>query len=53
VTTRPGHLHDLHLNHFALPRIGVGAFDTSASFQARMNGLQRAIDMLLGDHHVT
>jgi peptidoglycan/xylan/chitin deacetylase (PgdA/CDA1 family) len=48
VTTRPAQLDAAHLNHFALPRIFV---DSEIAFQARMNGLQRAFHMLLGDHH--
>jgi peptidoglycan/xylan/chitin deacetylase (PgdA/CDA1 family) len=48
VTTRPGHLDGPHLNYFALPRI---LFDSEIEFQARMNGLQRAFHMLLGDRH--
>ncbi len=49
VTTRHGHVSDRELNHFALPRIGVGGqFDTRAAFEARMNGIQSAVQMLLG-----
>ncbi len=49
VTTRHGQLSDRKLNHFALPRIGVGGqFDTRAAFQARMNGVQSAMHQLLG-----
>jgi Polysaccharide deacetylase len=51
VTTRPGQLGASNLNHFALPRIFVGGFDSEIAFQARMNGLQRGFHMLLGDHH--
>lgn len=50
VTTRPGQLDALHLNHFALPRLSVGHFDSEISFQARMSGLQRAFHMRLRDH---
>ncbi|WMT72947.1 polysaccharide deacetylase family protein [Bradyrhizobium sp. Ash2021] len=50
VTTRPEQLGALHLNHYKLPRIFVGGFDSEIAFQARMNGLQRAFHMLLGDH---
>jgi peptidoglycan/xylan/chitin deacetylase (PgdA/CDA1 family) len=49
VTTRPGQLDATHLNPFALPRVFVGQFDSEMAFQARMNGLQRAFHMLLGD----
>jgi peptidoglycan/xylan/chitin deacetylase (PgdA/CDA1 family) len=52
VTTRHGHLDGLQLNEFALPRIYVGPFDTKFSFEAKMNGLQRAFNMLLGDRHI-
>jgi peptidoglycan/xylan/chitin deacetylase (PgdA/CDA1 family) len=45
VTTQVGQLGDRHLNHFALPRIFV---DSDIAFQARMNGLQQAFQMLLG-----
>ncbi|MEH2512181.1 peptidoglycan/xylan/chitin deacetylase (PgdA/CDA1 family) [Nitrobacteraceae bacterium AZCC 1564] len=48
VTTRPGQLDALPLNHFALPRIFVGHFDSEVVFQARMNGLQRGLHMLFG-----
>jgi peptidoglycan/xylan/chitin deacetylase (PgdA/CDA1 family) len=48
VTTQPGQLSALNLNHFALPRVFV---DSGIAFQARMNGLQRAFHMLLGDRH--
>jgi peptidoglycan/xylan/chitin deacetylase (PgdA/CDA1 family) len=50
VTTRHGQLHDRHPNHCALPRIGVGEFDTRISFEAKMNGLQRPLDMLKGQY---
>jgi peptidoglycan/xylan/chitin deacetylase (PgdA/CDA1 family) len=46
VTTRPGHLDAPHLNCFALPRI---LFESKIEFQAQMNGLQRAFQMLRGD----
>jgi peptidoglycan/xylan/chitin deacetylase (PgdA/CDA1 family) len=49
VTTRHGQLHDLHLNYFALPRIGVDPFDTSISFEARMTGLGEAWRTLFGE----
>jgi peptidoglycan/xylan/chitin deacetylase (PgdA/CDA1 family) len=52
VTTRHGQLRDLHLNYFALPRIGVYSFDTSISFQARMNGLGEAWRLLFGGHSI-
>jgi peptidoglycan/xylan/chitin deacetylase (PgdA/CDA1 family) len=49
VTTRHGQVSDRKLNHFALPRIGVGGqFDTRTTFEARMNGVQSAVHMLLG-----
>jgi peptidoglycan/xylan/chitin deacetylase (PgdA/CDA1 family) len=49
VTTRHAQLSDGKLNHFALPRLGVGGrFDTRAAFEARMTGLQSAVHMLLG-----
>jgi peptidoglycan/xylan/chitin deacetylase (PgdA/CDA1 family) len=49
VTTRHGQVTDSKPNHFALPRIGVGGqFDTRAAFEARMNGVQSAVQMLLG-----
>jgi peptidoglycan/xylan/chitin deacetylase (PgdA/CDA1 family) len=49
VTTRHGQVSDCKPNHFALPRIGVGGqFDTRAAFEARMNGVQSAVQMLLG-----
>jgi peptidoglycan/xylan/chitin deacetylase (PgdA/CDA1 family) len=49
VTTRHGQVSDRKLNHFALPRIGVGGqFDTKTAFEARMNGVQSAVHMLLG-----
>jgi peptidoglycan/xylan/chitin deacetylase (PgdA/CDA1 family) len=47
VTTRSGQLYTEHLNHFALPRMHV---DSELAFQARMNGVQRAFQMLLGEH---
>jgi len=50
VTTRPGHLDAVHLNHFALPRLFVGQFDSEVAFEARMNGLQRAVHIMRGDH---
>jgi peptidoglycan/xylan/chitin deacetylase (PgdA/CDA1 family) len=50
VTARQGQLRDLHVNYFALPRIGVYAFDTSTSFQARMSGLGEALHSLTGEH---
>jgi peptidoglycan/xylan/chitin deacetylase (PgdA/CDA1 family) len=52
VTTRHGHLQGFPLNRFALPRIFIGAFDTRISVQAKLNGLQQAFDMLVGDQHV-
>jgi peptidoglycan/xylan/chitin deacetylase (PgdA/CDA1 family) len=49
VTTRHAQLSDKKLNCFALPRLGVGGqFDTKAAFEARMNGIQSAVHMLLG-----
>ncbi|WP_249135162.1 polysaccharide deacetylase family protein [Bradyrhizobium sp. AUGA SZCCT0222] len=49
VTTRHGHVSDCKPNQFGLPRIGVGGqFDTRAAFEARMNGVQSAVQMLLG-----
>jgi peptidoglycan/xylan/chitin deacetylase (PgdA/CDA1 family) len=49
VTTRHGQLRDdYQLNYFSLPRIGVYPFDTSISFQARMNGLGEAWRSLFG-----
>jgi len=49
VTTRHGQVFDCKPNHFALPRIGVGGqFDTRVAFEARMNGVQSAVHMLLG-----
>ncbi|WFU38855.1 polysaccharide deacetylase family protein [Bradyrhizobium sp. CB82] len=49
VTTRPEQLCTQHLNQFALPRLFVGGFDSEIAFQARMNGLQQAVHMLLRD----
>lgn len=49
VSTRAGHLDALPLDYFGLPRIFV---DSEIGFQARMNGLQRAFHMLLGDAYV-
>lgn len=49
VTTRRGQISDAKPNQFALPRIGVGGpFDTRLAFEARMSGLQSAVQMLLG-----
>jgi peptidoglycan/xylan/chitin deacetylase (PgdA/CDA1 family) len=48
VTTQDRQVFDSKLNHFALPRIGVGGRDTRAAFNARMNGVQSAVHMLLG-----
>jgi peptidoglycan/xylan/chitin deacetylase (PgdA/CDA1 family) len=49
VTTRHAQLSDNKPNQFALPRLGVGGqFDTRAAFEARMNGIQSAVHMLLG-----
>jgi len=49
VTTRHGHVSDFKLNRFAVPRIGVGGqHETKAAFEARMNGVQSAMHMLLG-----
>jgi peptidoglycan/xylan/chitin deacetylase (PgdA/CDA1 family) len=45
VTTQAGQLGARHPNRFALPRIVV---DSDIAFQARMNGLQQAFQMLLG-----
>jgi peptidoglycan/xylan/chitin deacetylase (PgdA/CDA1 family) len=48
VTTRHGQVSDRRLNHFALPRIGVGGqFDTRATFEGRMNGVESAVRLLL------
>jgi peptidoglycan/xylan/chitin deacetylase (PgdA/CDA1 family) len=52
VTTRHGQLGDLHLNYFALPRIGVYSFDTRILFQARMNGLGEAWRSVFGERHI-
>ncbi|WLA67663.1 polysaccharide deacetylase family protein [Bradyrhizobium diazoefficiens] len=46
VTTRPGHLDALPLDHFGLPRVFV---ESRIGFQAQMSGLQRAFHMLRGD----
>ncbi|MBO4227685.1 polysaccharide deacetylase family protein [Bradyrhizobium neotropicale] len=51
VTTCPGQLDARRLNHFALPRTFVGHLDSQIAFQARMNGLQRGLHMLLGCRH--
>jgi peptidoglycan/xylan/chitin deacetylase (PgdA/CDA1 family) len=48
VTTRHGQVSDWKPNHFALPRIGVGEFDTRASFETRMSGVLSAAYRLLG-----
>ena len=49
VTTRHGQISGSKLDHFALPRIAVGGHsDTRAAFEARMNGIQSAVHMLLG-----
>jgi peptidoglycan/xylan/chitin deacetylase (PgdA/CDA1 family) len=49
VTTRHGQVSDCKLNQFALPRIGVGGkFDTRVAFEARMSGIQSAVQMLMG-----
>jgi peptidoglycan/xylan/chitin deacetylase (PgdA/CDA1 family) len=47
-TTRHRHLSDRKLNHFALPRIGVGQSDMRAAFEARMNGVHSAVRMQPG-----
>jgi peptidoglycan/xylan/chitin deacetylase (PgdA/CDA1 family) len=50
VTTQHGQISDSkELNNFALPRIGVGGHcETRAAFEGRMNGIQSAVHMLLG-----
>ncbi|UGY17341.1 polysaccharide deacetylase family protein [Bradyrhizobium septentrionale] len=49
VTTRHGQISDRKPNHFALPRIALGGpFDSRIAFEGRMNGVQSAVEMLLG-----
>jgi peptidoglycan/xylan/chitin deacetylase (PgdA/CDA1 family) len=49
-TTRHAQLSERNLNPFSLPRLGVGGpFDTKVAFEARMNGLQSAVRLLLGN----
>jgi peptidoglycan/xylan/chitin deacetylase (PgdA/CDA1 family) len=47
VTTRHGQFGKTRLNHFALPRIGIGQSDTMTSVQARISGLQQLSERLL------
>jgi peptidoglycan/xylan/chitin deacetylase (PgdA/CDA1 family) len=49
-TTRHAQLSERNLNPFSLPRLGVGGpFDTRVAFEARMNGLQSAVRLVLGN----
>jgi len=50
VTTQHGQIFDsTKLDNFALPRIAVGGHcETRAAFEGRMNGIQSAVHMLLG-----
>ncbi|WOH67877.1 polysaccharide deacetylase family protein [Bradyrhizobium sp. BWA-3-5] len=48
VTTRKGHLGDVNLNPFALPRIGVGChLEARMSFEANVSGVHAAAQALL------
>jgi peptidoglycan/xylan/chitin deacetylase (PgdA/CDA1 family) len=49
VTAQYGQISDSKLDHFALPRVGVGGqSETRAAFECRMNGIQSAFHILVG-----